>query len=626
MPSTDSTVRRDRIEPAAILACVDRITRETHAILATTDGTNPPLLMHQLTAALAPAISCICNLIEDAELCANIFLIDEGRLVCLVQCEKGRTTMPAKSLSISASICGAAAETGVAKVVPDISSLPEGCFDNCFASPMLSELALPMRAGTEVVGVLNLECTIASMFTENHANQLRVLADAAGAAIHLIRSHAENLRIALALSTIAHERDPQRTLELILSSALDAVGARVGQIQLLDAANRLVIHANRGLPDGASDMVLNVEERYASGRVILTGRPQYLPDTRLVEDNMAVWPVACCELLAPLVAGDAIIGVLGAQSDGTDSFAGYSTLLTRYALMMGPVVRRVQERAATEALSDVDKSWGNRIVEINTLRNVIHAMRPRFIGTFDVDVYVLQEYLHRFRVAFNATDVADSLQVPIDPPDDDMPSQELLENMADILIRIRARVAEARDTFDEVVGPVVQRYLAQTSLEERDVDTLVSAALRYAEAFRPAKITVEVNLTRGLPPVRCSPPDVIATLLNLLENAYRALDGQGTSLSIQTTAIGDLVAITVTDDGVPLPEGAAVRLFQAPASESDTLEAPRGWGLYYNRRVLEEMGGGLELLDQEGPFKRFRATLPIAADTDKTRTNERVRA
>ncbi len=148
-----------------------------------------------------------------------------------------------------------------------------------------------------------------------------------------------------------------------------------------------------------------------------------------------------------------------------------------------------------------------------------------------------------------------------------------------------------RETFD--LGRSVQR----------SVD-LVAAELEDAE------IAVEMEGDFPAAPVRGDPRRLQQVLLNLLINARDAMPDGG-RIGIALITAGGSATFTVTDTGTGLGNIDHDRLFE-PFWTSK--EKGSGLGLAMSRRIIEDMGGTINLEDRPGTAgARAEVVLPLAA-------------
>ncbi len=130
-----------------------------------------------------------------------------------------------------------------------------------------------------------------------------------------------------------------------------------------------------------------------------------------------------------------------------------------------------------------------------------------------------------------------------------------------------------------------------------------------AGELQEAGIVVEMEDDLPAAPVRGDPRRLQQVLLNLLINARDAMPDGG-RIEIALTTFGGSATLTVTDTGTGLGSVDRGRLFE-PFWTSK--EKGSGLGLAMSRRIVEDMGGMINLEDRQGAVgARAEVVLPLA--------------
>lgn len=131
-----------------------------------------------------------------------------------------------------------------------------------------------------------------------------------------------------------------------------------------------------------------------------------------------------------------------------------------------------------------------------------------------------------------------------------------------------------------------------------------------APRTRRTGFTLEMQLDPGLPQVMGVDVQVEQVLLNLLRNAFDAMQeasATGGTLTVQTQRLGDLARVTVTDSGPGIDANAAARLFEPLTSRKPS---GLGVGLRISRSLIEAHGGRL-WVEPRVPGAMFHFELPL---------------
>jgi two-component system sensor histidine kinase HydH len=140
---------------------------------------------------------------------------------------------------------------------------------------------------------------------------------------------------------------------------------------------------------------------------------------------------------------------------------------------------------------------------------------------------------------------------------------------------------------------------------------LLESCLALAQArVKDAGIRVVQELDAGLPPVWLDPREMRKVFLNLLVNAFQALEGGGTLVLRSCLAEAGWVEVCVEDTGTGMAEETRARMFDLFFTTKDT---GTGLGMPIARSVVEQHGGRLEVRSQLGRGTQTRVLLPVEA-------------
>ncbi len=193
-----------------------------------------------------------------------------------------------------------------------------------------SELAVPMLAGNDVLGVLNVESPVPNNFGEGDERLLKGLADLAVVALQNAQAYEREKRLlaeAQVLNEISKEitiqLDHVRVFDLILEKALELTGSMTGTLELYDPGrNDFWMAAERGVTKDRKDQRLSLDQ----GVVGYVARSKQLLNVDLSQSPWNELYVSsilgtCSELAVPMLAGNELRGVLNVESPSPNNFS-----------------------------------------------------------------------------------------------------------------------------------------------------------------------------------------------------------------------------------------------------------------------------------------------------------------
>ncbi|WP_028455117.1 sensor histidine kinase [Chitinilyticum litopenaei] len=181
--------------------------------------------------------------------------------------------------------------------------------------------------------------------------------------------------------------------------------------------------------------------------------------------------------------------------------------------------------------------------------------------------------------------------------------QQTLVAIAEEIQRMNSLVANLLDMARLQSGVKLQR-------EWQVLEEVVGSAVR-ACAARLAQHRLAVELPADLPLLDYDAVLIERVLVNLLENAAKYTPA-GSAITIAARLAGDVVAVSVSDDGPGLPAGAPERLFakfSRGAAETNTPGV--GLGLAICRTIVEAHGGRIVAENRKPHGAAFTFTLPL---------------
>jgi C4-dicarboxylate-specific signal transduction histidine kinase len=166
----------------------------------------------------------------------------------------------------------------------------------------------------------------------------------------------------------------------------------------------------------------------------------------------------------------------------------------------------------------------------------------------------------------------------------------------------------------------MSRVETSDPMQPANVNAIVEQAVdEVRERYRTSKIQLASDVPSGLPMVECREVEVGQVLVNLLNNAFDAVDGDSQSerwVRVQvSTQPGaeyedriERLQIEVVDGGPGVAAEHRERLMQ-PFFTTKAVGAGIGIGLSMSRAIAEDHDGQLELRECDG-HTCFRLTLP----------------
>ena len=168
--------------------------------------------------------------------------------------------------------------------------------------------------------------------------------------------------------------------------------------------------------------------------------------------------------------------------------------------------------------------------------------------------------------------------------------------------------------------------------ESRRLDKILKSIINFARPTKPAQLPVNVNevlddvmqlfnLTceekcitvqmlkdDNLAKARSDPELLKQCLINLIKNAVEFMPDGGT-LTLKTFMDEDYVGVEVIDTGKGIPKDIRDKIFNPFFTTKESTGA--GLGLAMTKKILDDMGGKIDLLSQEGKGTTITVRIPL---------------
>ena len=147
--------------------------------------------------------------------------------------------------------------------------------------------------------------------------------------------------------------------------------------------------------------------------------------------------------------------------------------------------------------------------------------------------------------------------------------------------------------------------------ERFPLDQVLEESLKMLkDAFRQKRVTVEKSYAQGLPPANVDGDRLRQVFLNLLRNAFEAVD-EGGRISVSLAAGGGeegrTYLVRISDNGAGIPEKDRENIFEPFFT---TKSSGFGLGLANARKIVEQHGGSVRVVGKRGRGSAFVVILP----------------
>jgi len=370
-----------------------------------------------------------------------------------------------------------------------------------------------------------------------------------------------------------------------LDSSIEQMASAIGRdlgfesfTIMLREGDELIVKAMYGMPFFEDRVPLG---RGVTGTVAMTGLALSVPDVEQFPGYIAADPEMRSEMAAPLRIGEEVIGVVDVESRQAAAFDEPALgVLTRLADQIALVIHsarlHAQQRETLDRLRELDQMKSDFVAiashELRTPLTAIHGYVRTLVRRFD------------------------SLG-----PDEVRHFLDTISRQSDRMKRL---------VEDLLFVSKIEAGAIRVEVEEVDLPALLEATVESLGPGERSRITIVAPAPDG--PVRTDPDRVEQILRNLIGNALKFSD-PSSPVKVEASVRDGQIGLSVTDRGVGIRPDELGHIFDRfhQASEVLTREAQgAGLGLYITKRLVEALGGSVEVDSTPAEGSTFTVQLP----------------
>ncbi|MBI1880724.1 MAG: GAF domain-containing protein [Chloroflexi bacterium] len=563
---------------------------------------------------------------------AGIFLLDDQGEYAILQAaasDAGRMMLErGHKLKVGKmGIVGYVAGAGEPRIASNVEA-DDLHLKNPLLSHTRSEMALPLKVGEHIIGVLDVQSAYENDFSEGDVLVLQTMADQLAIAIENARLHAE-MKQRLHQLAVLHELDQAIASSLRLDDIYYAYARQTERllayermsITLLEGENLRVSYTSGELKNVLAVGTLLPLKTSAVGWVVTQAQPlirhHITADRRFTEDELLVAAGIASMMIIPLRFKGRVIGTWNLSSRqigayGPDNLEIAQSMADQLAIALENAMlyqaereqyRRLQQSQVQLIRVEKMAALGRLVASIaHEINNPLQAIQS--------SLTLLQEELEDRRRPEKL-----SLYLNIAGGEIDRIAS-LVRNLRDFY-----RPTHQNERGESAEAGTIDDFYRSLNREMQPVNlqTVLPSVLQLTrKQLQNKSITVETDWTDDLPPIQGNPDQLKQVFLNLTLNALDAMISTGGVLRIRislnetrtnNTQLSKAVCIEFTDTGAGMPPEVLSQLFEPLFT---TKEQGSGLGLFTSYKIIEAHRGHITVTSEIGTGTTFTILLPVA--------------
>ena len=538
----------------------------------------------------------------------HIFLVDEDtREVVLKSAsgisEKKLQENPLRLKIGQEGITGWVAHTGQTLVCNDVRREPRHLKSELVPNTK-SELAVPLRVGTRVIGVLDVQSDEFNEFDKEDVTVLQILGNQLGVAIENARLFAETMRryeAMVALHEISldliSQLDRAELLEALLRRGVQLWETLAGTLFLYNAEHaEISIAASYNLPWDLRDVTFQLGEGLV-GREVQSGEPQIVNAYENWDGRIPAYANShlTAMMCTPLKWQENVIGAITILDDSKRQFNQSDLwLLTLFADLATIAIKNAELHTQVKEFGqELEHKVEERTLQLSLANDKIARQAERMRSLFAQTIHIQEE--ERARIA---RDMHDGVVQLISAQRFELKAAKLaLESHAEAIAV--EKLDEMHQILDEMDSEL-RHTIYDLHPPALDAMDLVPALYKYTRTFGEVFGILSEVIVTGTP-VRLSEAIQVA-IFRIVEAALQNVAGhaKASTALVQLEFGASQFCVEVRDDG---------RGFDyanwSPGREGNHL------GLVSMQERIWNLGGTMQVLSQPGKGTCLRFCLPI---------------
>ncbi|MFP3951584.1 MAG: PAS domain S-box protein [Candidatus Bathyarchaeia archaeon] len=488
-----------------------------------------------------------------------------------------------------------------------IDAVPEG------APPTMSELAVPVKRGGRVIGVINIESEELDAFNGDDAELVETLAEHVSTNIGRIeaREREEDYERRLealhkSASYLEEAGDVEEVSSMVVSTLRDVLGYNHGGIGWVD--NGRVRYDTMRKDPSMGDWYLSLDESSITARALETGNTQLVHDTREETDYVKTpfktveVPEMLSELAVPVVVRDEAVAIINLEMPETEAFTEQDVqLVETLAMHVSSAISRIRRRETLEAeiaeRTEKLREAYEELRELDRMKDQFMAMATHELRTPLTSIKGYIDYIQSGSV-------------------EDVP-----ERMRELLYVVQRNTDRLKSLTDDLlVQQRLESGIMDIEKEDLQLSEVVREVMEEVEPMLAEKSQeLEIHVPDEIPMIECDRITISQMLINLLDNAWKFSPNEST-ITLEITEEDDFLKVSIQDEGFGLSQDDIEKLFKPfPQIERPTVtEKSTGLGLSICKGIVELHGGEI-WVESEGRKKgsTFYFTLPKKSDGER---------